>query len=444
MRRKIKTFVFIGVAAALVVGFVLNPLASATVPGNNSIVSLMGSGSQSSQDSVGEAGSLSRDGRFAVFTNTQNNFVGTDSGNDRDVFVRDLGAGTVTRVSVSTAGVESNSGSQDPIISETGRYVVFGSYASNLVDGRTISSGYQLYIRDTLAGTTAILSEVSAGVFANQYMRPLDVSTDGRFVLIMSKATNLGPTVVSGYDNIFLLDRNTSTFEWVNAQGSGVTYGRDTWNAQMSCDGSFIVFDSDATYLGLTYSSHVDVFLLDRRGGDKLTSITASANSAAMKPEISCNGNYIGFSSNAYNLDPNFTTSAGYHAYVYDRINDEFLLLDQSSSGVRANATIMNITSDPVYMSLSDNGKAVFGSTATNLDAAVTSGSVRHFYVRDTVAGTTELLTRDGGGSAANNDSVFPYISLDASLVGYESIATNLVSGDTNAKRDIFVSETGY
>jgi hypothetical protein len=440
MKRTIKSIGLATVASALALSFVGNPFASATVPGNNTRVSVSGSGAQSSKESF--SSSISRDGKYVVFVNQEDNLAGTDSGNDYDVFVRDVQGNTTTRVSVSTSGVQANGNSTTAVISETGRYVVFGSSASNLIDGRTISAVNQMYVRDTATNTTSILSEVSSGVFANATVSPMDVSTDGRFVLFMSQATNLGPSVGSGYYNIFLLDRSTNSITWVNepAAGSGYT-GSNPYNASMSCDGSFIVLDGNASYFGLSYSPHLDVLLVDMRGGKKVTNLTGIANGAAVKPEISCNGNYVGFASYANNLDPlTAGLSINYHAFIYDRISNTFDLLDQNSSGVRANAYMMNTLFNPFYLSLSDRGTAIFRSDATNLATGATGSQL---YLRDPKTGTTELLTRNSGVTQADSDSLYPVISLDGRVVSYESYATNLVSGDTNSQRDVFVSETG-
>ncbi|HEV7454809.1 MAG TPA: hypothetical protein VGO07_06135 [Candidatus Saccharimonadales bacterium] len=362
----------------------------------------------------------------------------------QDIFVRNISANTVVRASVSTAGVGANQYSAAPVISETGRYVVFSSASSNLIDGRTITTGdQQLYMRDMVSNTTTILTEVSSGTFANSPTYASDVSSDGRFVLFRSYATNLGPTMSGGsHYNVFLLDRATNTTTWVNAVASGST-GGDPYDAHMSCDGSLIVFDGSASYLGLPGGSHFDVFLLDRRGGSRLTNITGSANGAAVSPRISCNGNYIGFSSYASNLDP---ITAGmtlyYHIYNYDRINDQFSLVDQTTGGVLANAPVGIAPTAPLFFSISDKGSSVFGSTATNLDAAATAGQ-RQLFIRDPNAGTTELLTRDSGGTEGDDESRIASISLDGKTAAYDSYATNLVSGDSNSQRDIFVSATG-
>jgi hypothetical protein len=70
---------------------------------------------------------LSAGGRFAAFTSRAPNLVRGDANGARDVFVRDLAAGTTTRVSASYAAG----------ISGDGRVILFRSFANDLVPGDT-------------------------------------------------------------------------------------------------------------------------------------------------------------------------------------------------------------------------------------------------------------------------------------------------------------------
>ena len=60
-----------------------------------------------------------------------------DTNGSSDVFVRDRRTGTTRRVSVSSGGAQGNDNSFGPAISADGRFVAFGSSASNLVPGDT-------------------------------------------------------------------------------------------------------------------------------------------------------------------------------------------------------------------------------------------------------------------------------------------------------------------
>jgi hypothetical protein len=435
MKKKVLLMAVIFGAAITAASFNFgNNHALATVPGNNSGISVDVSGA-SFGNQQSDRSYVSADATYIVFDSSASTLVASDTNAKNDVFIRNRATNTTSRVSISSLGVQSDRPSMANAVSETGRYVLFTSQATNLIDNSTISDTYaQLYIRDTMNSTTTILSENASSALANGNTAGLDVSSDGRFVLFSSTATNLGPTITNtGYSNIFVLDRDSDTFTLVNAPASGSLYNIQTSYAQMNCDGSLIVFESGADNLTIpatTPSGHNDVFLADRRDGYKVTAITAAANSAALRAEISCNGNYIGFVSKASNLDSNLTDTSmnEYHAYVYDRIDDTFLVVDQSSSNITANTGVMYGLSGTMELKISDTGLAAFKSPATNLVGAATSG-VDNIYIRNLKTGTTELISRDNGGSEANS---------------YRSSATNLVSGDTNGYPDIFASETGY
>ena len=75
----------------------------------------------------------------------------------QDVFVRDLQEGTTTLVSVATNETSGNNSSHSPMISADGCYVVFQSYASNLVSGRTNTTG-DIFVRNLQAGTTTLVA----------------------------------------------------------------------------------------------------------------------------------------------------------------------------------------------------------------------------------------------------------------------------------------------
>ena len=77
-------------------------------------------------------------GRYVAFQSWARNLVGGDTNGWQDVFVHDLQSGTTERVSVDSSGAQGNGVSYSrPSISADGRYVAFGSLASNLVEGDT-------------------------------------------------------------------------------------------------------------------------------------------------------------------------------------------------------------------------------------------------------------------------------------------------------------------
>lgn len=435
------------VAASLNLG---NHMASAVVPGSNTMVSVTPAGSSSVGSGVASDGSkISRNGKFVGFMSTSNDVIASDGNYKADVFVRNLGANSTERVSMSTSGTESDADSRFGAISETGRYIVFTSAASNLIDGTTVTTpNYkeQLYMRDTETDTTTLISKNSSGVIADSGITAHSVSSDGRFVLFESRATNLGPSVTNGpySDNLYMLDRVNNSFTILNyAEDNSLSTTNGVYpEADMSCDGSLVVFQS-AQDLTSSYSPHQDIYLLDRRAGNELTNLTSVANDAAMSPSISCNGNYISFASFATDLDPASSPSSYIrHAFVYDRINDTFTMADKTTSGTEGNANAA-CTASLTCISVSDNGIAAFASEASNLVSGGTSG--KQVYVHKLDGAVTELLSRSSGGTQANNNSVDPVIDSRGEIVAYSSNATNLVSvSDSNNWTDVFTSLTGY
>ena len=82
-----------------------------------------------------------------------------------------------------------------------------------------------------------------------------------------------------------------------------------------------------------------------------------------------------------------------------------------------------------------------FESSATNLVAGDTNAA-RDIFVRDRATGRTRLVSRRSNGALGDDASESPDISADGRFVVFASRATNLVASDTNAVRDIFVRDT--
>jgi len=91
--------------------------------------------------------------------------------------------------------------------------------------------------------------------------------------------------------------------------------------------------------------------------------------------------------------------------------------------------------------SISADGRfAAFASVATNLVSGDSNGS-RDVFVRDRIAGTTERVSVDTTETQGNGASDKPSISADGRFVAFESLANNLVGGDSNGASDIFVRD---
>jgi len=102
--------------------------------------------------------SISADGRYVAFLSSARNLVESDTNSVTDAFVRDTCAGAVSgctpstrRVSVATDGTQANGATTSATISATGRYITFGSAATNL---GSLSSSGGILLRDTCVGAS--------------------------------------------------------------------------------------------------------------------------------------------------------------------------------------------------------------------------------------------------------------------------------------------------
>jgi Tol biopolymer transport system component len=165
-------------------------------------VSVSSSGTQANAPSYSPA--ISADGRYVAFESWASNLVADGTSGDPEVFVRDRATRTTQRVSVSSAGTHSyDSGSYSPAISADGRYVAFESWASNLVAGDT-NDRSDVFVRDRATGTTQRVSVSSAGTQANQGSWDPAVSADGRYVAFGSYASNLVAGDTNDVGDVFL------------------------------------------------------------------------------------------------------------------------------------------------------------------------------------------------------------------------------------------------
>jgi Tol biopolymer transport system component len=139
---------------------------------------------------------LSPDGQWVVFTSAATNLVAGDNNGLPDVFLHSLQSRQTTRVSVATSGVEGNGASRAPGISRDGLFVVFASDADNLVGNDT--SGFRdVFVRDRLSSTTLRLTQLPSGQDANGASDNPSIDDDGLAVALQTNASNLLPELAS-------------------------------------------------------------------------------------------------------------------------------------------------------------------------------------------------------------------------------------------------------
>jgi Tol biopolymer transport system component len=280
--------------------------------------------------------------------------------------------GSTERVSVNSSGGQANGRSDDAAISGDGRYVAFASRATNLVPGDSNSS-WDVFVHDRHTDTTTRVSVNSAGQQGNNHSAWPAVSVDGRLVAFDSEASNLVPGDTNGVMDVFVHDRNTGVTERVSVDNDGnEANGFSIERPAFSGDGRYVVFTSLASNLvpGDT-NDKTDIFLRDREAG---TTTRVSVDSG-------------GHQADGYSEQPAISPDGRYVGFA---------------------SSAMNLVS---------------GDTTIWADV----------FVHDRQTGMTERVSVDSEGNpAADGNSQYPAVSADGRYVAFESVASNLVDGDTN------------
>lgn len=378
-------------------------------------------------------GAVSANGRFVAFYSDASNLVPGDTNLTRDIFLRDRTNGTTQRISVATGGAQANGPSNRPAISASGRFVAYLSDATNLVAGDT-NMTTDIFLYDSQNGTTTRVSVATGGGESNGPSNRPAISPDGRWIAFDSIATNLDSLDTNLFEDVFVHDRVTGTTNLASI-GNGGTIGNDrSSRAALSTSGQFLVFKSEATNMIASDTNlFSDIFVRDMTTG------------TVERVSIHSNGTEADEDSTHPRITPDgryvvFASLA--QSLIPGDFNNAFDIfihdrdLDETKRvSVDSAGGQVNGSSD--YPTISDDGRFVaFQSLATNLVGG-DSNLVEDVFVHDRQAGATVRVSRNQAEIQGNGASDRAMISGDGSRVVFTSFSTNLVPGDT-ALKDVF------
>lgn len=326
-------------------------------------------------------------------------------------------------------------------MSGTGRYVAFNA-GDALIGSRR---PYETYLRDRDSDTTTLVSLSTSGQKANWHTIPLEVSDDGRYVLFLSSADNMGwpvlncgtigpdgPITYEPCHELYVRDVVAGTTTLVSHDAAGNATPVQSWTDDMTSDGRFVV-----------WSDHHTVHLWDATTGAVTTLGVgiggADSNGhdiAASDLQLSEDGRYVLFTTTGTNLDPD-DTDTYLDIFRFDRTTGVSTLVSRASDGADGDR-------DSHQARMSGDGRLVtFRSDATNLVPGDTNGAW-DVFLRDLGTGTTTRISEEARDHLqANDDSSDPVLSCDGRWLLFASDATNLVPGDVNLRRDVFAFDTG-
>lgn len=261
----------------------------------------------------------------------------------------------------------------------------------------------------------------------------------------------------------------------VSENDAGAAANSHSFEPAMTPDGRHVAFSSHATNLDALETTHTannaeDLFVKDTSTG-RTARISVSreggvANGRSHFGAISDDGRFVAFRSNASNLvagDVNATVDA----FVHDRDTDDDGVFDEPDA--RATQLVSVATdgrhaNEPNHIigrpSISPDGRHVTFSSKSDDLATGDANGVSDVFVRDLDEATTTLVSVDAAGAAGNGasqsqggtvvnslsgtvqrGSAAPVMSAGGRYIGFSSMASNLVAGDTNGERDVFVRD---
>ena len=280
--------------------------------GTTERISVTSNGKQG--ESASGSGSISADGRYVAFASAAP-LDGGGSDTDFDVFVRDRLTDQTEHVTIGGS----------PSISDDGRFVAFVSDSVEL-NGGTFPSAH-VFVKDRQTGVTEQIDEAPDGIPANRGSSLAGISADGRFVYFGTSATNLVPVEGERFDvqDVFLYDRQTDTMTAVTSNIDVDAFSTNKASpGGISPNGRFLTFtaDSDGFITPDTNGFHSDVWLVDTQTNPFTYTLVSrndlgeQANEISLAGPVSNDGNLVAFTSRGTNLDG--PARFGFHVYLRD------------------------------------------------------------------------------------------------------------------------------
>ena len=344
------------------------------------------------------------------------------------------------RVSVALGGGEANNESLAGSMTPDGRFVVFVSYADNLVPNDT-NFASDVFVRDRMLGTTVRVSVDSNGNQGHGYsyldrVRWRTISDDGRYVTFWSDAPDLVANDTNSVADVFVRDLLLGQTQRVSVMsGGGQAQPSSSRNASISADGRYVAFSSASVDLVPNdLNSHRDVFVHDRVTQQTIRASVATGggdNFDQSDGVISGNGLFVAFWTRGWTLVPGDNNN----------LSDVFVRDLQAGTTERVSLGLGGVDTDgeSIDGAISDDGRYVaFASAATNIVVGDTNGA-DDVFVHDRSTGLTTRVSVRSDGAQVFGPSVLSSLAPDGSHVSFLSWATNLVPRDTNGAWDFFV-----
>lgn len=444
-------------SAALVLNVYLRDRRNETT----SLVSVNGSGTGGGNDNSWPV-AISTNGQYVLFESAASNLVIGDANNANDVFVRDVVNGITTLVSVNTNGVPGNGVSRNSVMTPDGRFVAFGSLASDLVPGDTNAIA-DVFVRDLQAGITSLASPgavpaTTASNIKTEVGSDLpQITPDGRYVAFFSDASNL-VAGVGTLCEIYVTDLTGGTTIQASVQAHIVMQANTgstnsplcCYNHRISDDGQYVVYQISPLINAASVRGGIARYSLMTGLTDTVTTNAYGYNLSdnlmmlsdiSPRLDITPDGRFV-----AFIAFPNSSSLTVNYAYLWD---------GQSNTTALATTTYFNTTpsgSSCDFPVIDSTGRYLaFLCNVTNLTTNVTIGNLSnsistitsfHLFLRDLQLGTNYMVDADTNGvGSISNLMCIPQMTPDARFLAFSSMDGAFTPGDNNHAYDVFVHD---
>jgi Tol biopolymer transport system component len=292
----------------------------------------VGVGGEGNGESVNPA--IDASGNCVVYESAATNLVSTKSSDDNnnaghDVFLWKQGATSLVSHIPGSLVMTGSDASSEPSISDDCKVVGFKSAAKDLSVGQNGNSGSEVFYEiDPSAGTNAVLVSHQDGSPKDPGDAASDspiLSRDGNWLAYASRATNLAPgqadTALSSDVFVYDIAGDKNTLVSHTATDPKKVASAESFAPEISIDGLYVAFESDAKDIDPNQNDgngDRDLFLYNRRWNNsvvvsrRFASIAITGGRKSYRPALSGNGNAVAFTSSSADLIADDPETSGF------------------------------------------------------------------------------------------------------------------------------------
>ena len=401
-----------------------------------------------------------------------------DANSDSDVFVRAVDSGSIELVSVRDARVASSTvaglhTSFVPGMSNDGRFIGFVSFG-DVLSARDTNQSYDVYLRDTVEGTTRLvtLNQSGAGSPNGGVNAPASVSDDGRFVAFASTASDINDADTDHFSDVYVRDMLNGTNILVSKNVSGMSGGSPgSSEPVIAPGGDFVLYASKAPNMvaGRSSGGRQWIYKYDMRAGTNMNipypvEVLSTYQSSILSTSYDRRSVVVGFGGGArWDLKwfEVFDLGGGGRLFYTNNIYQYASISGDGKRLAYARKRSVPPLFQLVYIDVANSLElAVIALDATALNniclnrdgsrvayeivpQSATLPSWPQVYVWDAATGSNILASANMDGQPGRGRSTLVGISPDGRRVLFNSRAADLVADDGNGVTDVYVRDLG-